>query len=158
MINSVNHIALVAKEIERLSRFYEEILLLTPAYKRSRKGRLESVWFDLNGILLMIEQANAPTSSDVEDPPLALKATPKESSLYHRKNGGLHLIAFHAKENDRPRILATLEQYSISVDDQSEYTLYCRDPEGNRIAFSTFDKDEYLKNQQIRLSKGDSRN
>jgi glyoxylase I family protein len=51
---------------------------------------------------------------------------------------GLHLIALAIEPGERAKWEARLRRANVAVEHQTPHTLYVRDPEGNRIALSSY--------------------
>lgn len=114
MTLSLHHIALRTPDVTGLARFYREVFELTVA--REQPGY--SVWLALDGAVLMIE-ARAP------DEP----AVPSHS---------MELMAFRVTAEGRARVRETLSQMGVSLDGETAYTTYFRDPDGRRVGVSTY--------------------
>ncbi|HKO49243.1 MAG TPA: VOC family protein, partial [Polyangiaceae bacterium] len=57
----LHHLALGTRDVERLARFYIDILELREVTRHLHAdGSLRSVWLDLGGALLMIEPSDGP--------------------------------------------------------------------------------------------------
>ncbi len=52
---------------------------------------------------------------------------------------GIHLIALSVENNEKADWRARLKQNKVSIEFESEYTIYFFDPDGNRIGLSSFD-------------------
>ncbi len=113
----LHHLAFRTQELERLEAFYRQVLDL-PVVRR-QEGY--SVWLGLETAVLMLEQAG--------DEPV-----PDGASL--------ELAAFRVNDDARQRIEGALSQRGIEIEDRTGYTLYFRDPDGRRIAVSTYPLDE----------------
>lgn len=114
MTLSLHHIALRTSDVPRLAAFYREVFELTVA--REQPGY--SVWLALDGAVLMIE-ARAPGEPDV----------PANS---------MELTALRVTPDGRDRVRETLRQKGVSLDGETAFTTYFRDPDGRRVAVSTY--------------------
>ncbi len=120
-VSVLHHLALGTRDVERLARFYIDVLELREVTRHLHPdGALRSVWLDLGGSLLMIE----PTL----DPPRTVVGV----------GSGPFLIAVSVSEGQRPAFEARLELAGSVVESRSEFTSYARDPDGNRIALSAY--------------------
>ncbi len=129
----LNHLALVARDPVALAEFYGGILGLRTIYQRSNSdGVVESIWLQLDGLVLMIERAT-------------VEAPPPPASAYGERRPGLHLFALGLSADDRKRLSADLEAAGHRIEERSRYSLYFRDPEGNRFALTSFSADDFLK-------------
>jgi catechol 2,3-dioxygenase-like lactoylglutathione lyase family enzyme len=108
----VHHIAIKVADLRACERFYTDELGLRK--QSEQPGR--SVWLELGeGVLLMLEQGEGTADAG----PLEDRAC------------GLHLVALRIARADRVAWAARLQ-----VAGATAYTLYVRDPEGNRIGLS----------------------
>jgi len=120
-VSVLHHLALGARDVGRLARFYTDVLGLREVTRHLHAdGSLRSVWLDLGGSLLMIE----PT----DEPPRTVVGV----------GAGPFLIAVAVLAEERRAFEARLEAAGSVVEFRSEFTSYARDPEGNRIALSAY--------------------
>lgn len=105
----IHHLAFRTRDLPRLTGFYEEVLGL----RRVREQPGYSVWLAIGTGVLMLEQA-AP--DELEPPP-----------------GGRDLVAFRVDDATRAALRARVE-----VEDETAFTTYFRDPDGRRVAVSTY--------------------
>jgi glyoxylase I family protein len=122
---SLHHIALGTRDVEALASFYCR-LLATEEQRRQRDeaGKLRSIWLDLAGTLLMIEQAEATATARPREDGVAL---------------GPFLLAFRADPAQRRAFEQRAEALGAAIESRSAYTSYLRDPDGNRIAVSEYE-------------------
>ena len=117
----LHHLALGARDVETVARFYREVAGLSEQRRHVyADGTLRSIWLDLGGSILMVEHTEAPP---------------------HHVDGvgsGPFLIAFTVERTERERLERVLRERGCEISSQSEYTTYTRDPEGNRVAFSHY--------------------
>jgi glyoxylase I family protein len=120
-MTGLHHLALGTPNVDSLARFYSEVLELREVTRHQRAdGSLRSVWLDLGGALLMVEQSE---------------------ELPRRVNGigaGPFLIALAASRAEQARLEAKLVAAGSPIESRSEWTIYSRDPDGNRIALSAY--------------------
>jgi len=122
MVQGFHHLAIQCADLERCERFYREVLGL-PVIRRwpGAGGPDRSVWLDLGGgSFLALERAGEP-------PPGRPWTDPR---------AGLHLLALRIQAGERAAIEARLASAGVEVVDRTGWTLYLRDPEGNRIGLS----------------------
>jgi hypothetical protein len=117
----IHHIAVKVADLARAEAFYAGLLGL-PVLRRwplpDGKGE-RSLWLDLGaGAFLALERADRFESAKAED------------------GTGIHLVALHIPRGERESWIAKLTQAGHPVYQQTDYTLYVRDPEGNRIGLS----------------------
>jgi catechol 2,3-dioxygenase-like lactoylglutathione lyase family enzyme len=104
----IHHVALRTRDLARLEQFYATVLGLRVVRRDDARG---SVWLDAGGTVLMLERAGA------DEPPIPA--------------GTKDLVAFAVddKETWRGR---------VAVEAETEHTLYFRDPDGRRVAVSSY--------------------
>jgi len=123
---ALHHVAVVVTNLPRAIAFYEHVLGLR-AIKRwlTSDGKSErSVWFDLgNTSFLAVEHADNAQATQAP----ATKDAP-----------GWHLVALTIRLEEREQWRAHLLAVGFPVTHETAYTLYCRDPEGNRIGLSHY--------------------
>jgi catechol 2,3-dioxygenase-like lactoylglutathione lyase family enzyme len=111
---SLHHLALRTRDIERLLAFYLRWFGLVV----QRDARPRSVWLTLDpGAVLMIEQAE-----------------PTEPSV---AAGSQELVAFAVTIGQRERLREALVAAAL-LEHETEHTLYFRDPDGRRVAVSSY--------------------
>ena len=118
----LHHLALGTRDVERLARFYIDVLELREVKRHLHgDGTLRSVWLDLGGALLMIELTDAPPPTNVVG-----------------VGAGPFLIAVAVSPEERSAFEARLQLAGAVVESRSEFSSYARDPDGNRIALSAY--------------------
>jgi catechol 2,3-dioxygenase-like lactoylglutathione lyase family enzyme len=105
----IHHLALRTRNLERLERFYVDVLGL----KVAKHDGARSVWLDADGTFLMLERATA------EEPEVP--------------QGSRELIALAIPLKKRAEYKERLEWHGITIEDETVYTLYFRDPDRRRI-------------------------
>ena len=119
----IHHLALGACDVQRVAQFYTDVFgLLERARHHDPGGDLRSIWLEAQGTLLMVE---ATTQSPVRTEGIG---------------AGFFLLAFEVSPVERGEVEQRLVQLGHIIEARSEYTSYCRDPEGNRIAISHYPK------------------
>lgn len=124
--SGVHHVALEVTDLAAAERFYAVTLGL-PVLRRwpSPDGQDRSVWLDLgDGSFLALERTPAPRPSD--DGP------------------GWHLVALRIRRDDRTSWVERLAGAGFALERQSPYTIYVRDPEGNRVGLSHWPDSEQV--------------
>lgn len=118
---SLHHIALGARDLELVAAFYRDRLGLREIGRhRGSGGQVRSIWLDLGGPILMIELAG-------------------ESPRRVRGVGaGPFLLAFAKPPSERDALETALAEAGFPVELRTEHTSYLRDPEGNRVAISSY--------------------
>jgi glyoxylase I family protein len=118
----VHHLALGARNVARVSEFYQEVFELPETARHQyADGTLRSVWLSAEGTLLMIEFSDQP-----------------ESAQAGSTRPGLFLIAFEVSAARRSLLEQRLEARGAHIERRTEFTSYTRDPEGNQVAISHF--------------------
>jgi catechol 2,3-dioxygenase-like lactoylglutathione lyase family enzyme len=110
----VHHLAFRTRDLERLCAFYEGVLELA----RVREQPGYSVWLAAGGAVLMLERA-------ADDEPVY--GAPIRD-----------LVAFRVDDAGRARVKARLAAAGIPVEGETGFTTYFRDPDGRRVAVSTY--------------------
>ncbi len=117
----MHHLALGSHGVEALAEFYQSVFSLerraTNVYET---GEVRSIWLDLKPGILMIEQ------------------TLEKVSHVEGIGAGLFLLAFTGSDSDLDTFGLRLEKFGCEVETNTEKTTYARDPEGNRIALSSY--------------------
>ncbi|MFZ5892451.1 MAG: VOC family protein [Myxococcota bacterium] len=121
MSHSLHHVALGARDVERVAGFYRD-LLGVPEERRHvlADGSLRSIWLRLGDALLMIEQ------------------TLEEPRHVDGIGSGPFLLALRVSPAERGQLESALQRAGFVIEARSEFTSYTRDPEGNRVAFSHY--------------------
>ena len=122
----LHHLALGARDIERIAAFYRDLLGLREVSQHHEPGgRLRSIWLDLGGPVLMIERTEEP------------------ARLVQGVGAGPFLLALAAAPSERSVLEKSLGASGFPVDSRTEHTIYLRDPEGNRVAISSYPLEEH---------------
>jgi len=122
MVQGFHHLAIQCADLERCERFYREVLGLTVLRRWPGQGGLDrSVWLGLGeGAFLALERAGAPP----------------EERAWSDPRAGLHLMALRIAASARADWEGRLAEAGVEVVHRTSWTLYLRDPEGNRIGLS----------------------
>jgi catechol 2,3-dioxygenase-like lactoylglutathione lyase family enzyme len=114
----LHHVAIGARDVEALARFYREVFELSEVRRFDYPdGSLRSIWLESGGVLLMIEASAEPTRAAA-------------GAL------GPFLLAFAVDPERRAHAERALTEAGSAVELRTEFTSYARDPEGNRVAVS----------------------
>lgn len=113
----LHHLAVQVHDVARACAFYEGVLGL-----RRLREQAHSVWLALGDGILMLEKT---ADAAVETP-------------WRSDAPGLHLVAFAIAREEREAWRAKLAAAGHPVVHETAYTLYVRDPEGNRVGLSHF--------------------
>ena len=109
----IHHVALRTPNVPRLERFYAGVLGLRVLRRDEVRG---SVWLEAGDAIVMIEPA-----------------APGEPAV---PAGTMELVAFAVDDKEAWR--ARIERSGGTLEAESAFTLYFRDPDGRRVAVSTF--------------------
>lgn len=110
----VHHLALRTDDVEKLAAFYEAVVGLPVEARRLPR----SIWLRAGETLVMVERR-------AEGEP-AVDGRSKE------------LFAFSLRPNERAAAVSRLHAAGVSLEEESDFTLYFRDPDGRRIALSHY--------------------
>ena len=123
-VTALHHLALGTRDVAKIAHFYCDVLELVEVARHVHAdGSLRSVWLDMSGALLMIELS--------EEPPRRVQGI----------GSGLFLIALSASREEQTRLEAKLAHAGAAIEARTEWTVYARDPDGNRIALSAYPLD-----------------
>ncbi len=120
----VHHLAIQVHDLERARDFYSRVLGLAEL-GRPRDG---AFWLDCGGTVLMLERVSAVPLEDA----------------FRTERTGLHLLALAIGADEREAWEVRLRAHGVDVVERTAYTLYVRDPEGNRVGLSTLDVPSYF--------------
>jgi catechol 2,3-dioxygenase-like lactoylglutathione lyase family enzyme len=104
----IHHVAFRTNDLPRLERFYCDVLAFTVLQRDAPRG---SVWLDAGGAVLMLERA------EPGEPPVAPESR--------------ELLAFAVEDKEAWRA-------RVAVEAETLHTLYFRDPDGRRLAVSSY--------------------
>ncbi len=138
-LGGLHHVAIQSKQREKLVQFYGDVLGLPKIREQPH-----SVWFDVGGIILMIEDCpvlEAPTTLDeaaIGTAPSQPKSASVHSQRWKTDRVGYHLCALRISADDKPAWRTHLQHAGVVIDMESQYTLYIFDPDGNRVGLSHY--------------------
>jgi catechol 2,3-dioxygenase-like lactoylglutathione lyase family enzyme len=110
----VHHLAFRTRDLARLERFYTDLLGLHVA----RRDEERSVWLKAGSTILMLERAGD------EEPGVGA--------------GSKELVAFAIEQADAERWRRALGAAGVTIEDETGFTFYFRDPDGRRVALSHY--------------------
>lgn len=122
-MHSFHHLAIGAKDPLMLADFYVRTFgLELDVVHHHDDQSVRSVWLKLDGGRIMIEKSD-------------------EMSRVQKVgvDSGWFLLAFRTPDLERDK--ARLRDENIRIESESAYSLYFRDPEGNRCALSAYSFD-----------------
>ena len=116
----LHHIALGARDVERVAAFYRDRLGLHEVVRHHGPGGvLRSIWLDLGGAVLMIEH------------------TEEQARWVEGVGAGPFLLALSIEPEQRAAVESSLAASGFPAEARTGQTIYFRDPEGNRVALSS---------------------
>ena len=120
--HGVHHVAIQVRDLATMEAFYGGVLGL-PVLRRWEGDEGErSIWFDLGqGGFLAIERVSGPA--------------PRHDG-WNSDAAGIHLVAVAIQRSERDAWEAHLTAAGLAIAHRTDYTLYVRDPEGNRVGLS----------------------
>jgi glyoxylase I family protein len=121
-----HHLAVQCADLALCERFYREVLGLAVLRRwPGADGGDRSVWLAVGDGFVALERADAP------------------SALAPFRDGaaGLHLVALRIGAGERRSWEERLAARGVEVVHRTRWTLYVRDPEGNRIGLSHWPDD-----------------
>jgi len=126
MVQGFHHLAIQCTDLERCERFYRDLVGLTVARRwPAEDGRDRSVWLTIGDGFLALERAGEPPRAEAWSSP----------------QPGLHLVALRIAPQARAAVEAKLAAGGVEVVHRTRFTLYVRDPEGNRVGFSSYPEE-----------------
>ncbi|MBX5480325.1 MAG: VOC family protein [Myxococcaceae bacterium] len=117
-----HHLAIQCRDPDAVAAFYRDVLGLPEQARHLREdGSVRSIWLTLpdRGFLALEVCAQAP---------------PEEGFRFERP--GLYLIALRIDRGDRAAVEAELAARGVEIVHRTRWTIYVRDPEGNRVGLS----------------------
>lgn len=132
VIGPLHHLAIQCADLARCERFYAGVLGLRVLRRWPREDGREgdrSVW---------LATADAPGA-----PFIALERAERAPEARPWRDGapGLHLAALRIPASERRSWEERLAAAGVEVVERSRWTLYVRDPEGNRLGLSHHPED-----------------
>ena len=126
-VHGHHHLAIQVKDLPAAERFYVEALGLRVLrrwpWEDGRPGE-RSVWLSVGAG----EEFLALESCDAERP----------AAPFRDPHGGLHLLALRIVPGERKAWEQKLASLGVAIVHRTRWSLYVRDPEGNRIGLSHF--------------------
>lgn len=120
-LRGFHHLAIQVHDLARMTAFYTEVLGLPEQVRHHRPdGSWRAVWLSLDVGFLALEAC--------EDAPGV--------SPFRHPEPGFHLLALRIRPQDRDGVVQELARRGIEFVHQTRWTVYFRDPEGNRIGLS----------------------
>jgi catechol 2,3-dioxygenase-like lactoylglutathione lyase family enzyme len=123
VIGGFHHLAIQCADLAACERFYCDVLGL-PVMKRwpAADGGERSLWLSLGDGFIALERASDPAAA----------------GPWHEGRAGLHLLALRIDASRRAEWEARLAARGVPVVHRTAFTVYVRDPEGNRVGLSHY--------------------
>ncbi|MBS2029202.1 MAG: VOC family protein [Deltaproteobacteria bacterium] len=123
-MRAFHHLALQVVDLPRQEAFYRELFEL-PVLQRwpDGQGGERSVWLGLEGGFIALEKA--PPGS-----PLPVRGDFGDARV------GYYVFALRIEKAERQAWEARLEKAGVAIERRTAFSLFFRDPEGNRLAVS----------------------
>lgn len=133
-IRGTHHVAVQVRNLAAAEDFYTQVLGLTVRERFfEADGAPRSVWVDPgDGSFLALEKAS----------PGAVPAG--QGKPFKDGHAGWHLVALRIGPGDRPGWEDHLRSHGVEIEFRSRWTLYVRDPDGNRVGLSHHPDDPVL--------------
>jgi glyoxylase I family protein len=128
-VQGFHHVAIQARDVERVTAFYRDLLGF-PELKRHQRedGTLRSIWVGVPGGAFLAIEA-------VEGTP------PLQDAPFRHPEPGLLMLVFRIPREARGGVVETLAREGVRLEHETRWTLYVRDPEGNRVGLSHHPED-----------------
>jgi catechol 2,3-dioxygenase-like lactoylglutathione lyase family enzyme len=125
-MNGFHHVAVQVCDLEKATTFYTEVLGLAVVKRWAEAdGSPRSVWLDVGaGAFVALEKGTPPS--------------PEHDRPFHDGQPGWHLVALAIPRADRQVWEERLQRAGVPVVHRTSYTLYLRDPDGNRVGLSHY--------------------
>ena len=118
MIRGVHHVALRARDVAAVARFYVRVLgLRRTSTKRDARG-VRAIWLAAGNVIVMVERRER---GEPSLPPRSLEAT-----------------LFSIAPEGHSLLRARLARSGVALESATTFSLYFRDPEGRRIGASSY--------------------
>lgn len=129
-MEGVHHLAIQCADLAACERFYREVLGLELLRRWPGAAGDRSVWLALGGgAFLALERAERGVAGEPA-------AAPSPDTPWRDGRAGIHLVALRIAPAERAIWEARLAAKGVPVAHRTRFTLYVRDPEGNRIGLS----------------------
>ena len=117
-LTGVHHLAVLVDDLEQAESFYVGVLGLTVERRwEDDAGGTRSVWVRAGLQLVMLERT-------------------QDAGRRPEGGGGWHLLALQIEPGERDAWRGALSAAGVAIERESDFSLFFRDPEGNRLAFS----------------------
>ena len=126
-VQGFHHVAIQVHDLERVTAFYRDLLGFPELTRHHRPdGSLRSIWVGVpGGGFLALEAA---------------EGAPSDEPFRHGRPG-LLLLAFRIPRAARAATVAAFASAGVALEHETRWSVYVRDPEGNRVALSHHPED-----------------
>jgi catechol-2,3-dioxygenase len=126
-VRGFHHLAIQVHALEEVTAFYRDVLGLQERERHpDPDGKVRSIWLGVGEGFLALER---------------VERRPDPDRRFRDGRPGLFLVALRIDAAERARVRAELERLGIPLVHETRWTLYVRDPEGNRVALSHHPED-----------------
>jgi glyoxylase I family protein len=126
-VQGFHHLAIQVRDVEKVTAFYRDVLGFSELKRHHRPdGSLRSVWVEVpgGGFLALEEVTGEP-----------------EPGPFRNERPGLFLLAFRIAKAGRAGVVEAFARAGVPLEHETRWTVYVRDPEGNRVALSHHPED-----------------
>ncbi len=126
-VQGFHHLAIQVRDVEKVTAFYRDVLGFSELKRHHRPdGSLRSIWVGVpgGGFLALEEVTGQP-----------------EPGPFRNEQPGLFLLAFRIPKAGRAGAVEALARAGVPLENETRWTVYVRDPEGNRVALSHHPED-----------------
>ncbi|MCP3105161.1 VOC family protein [Myxococcus sp. K15C18031901] len=128
-VQGFHHVAIQARDVERVTAFYRDLLGFPELTRHLRPdGSLRSIWVSVPGGAGAFLAIEAVGGAPLEEP-------------FRQERPGLLMLAFRIPRAERAAVVSALTRAGLSLEHETRWTVYVRDPEGNRVALSHHPED-----------------
>jgi catechol 2,3-dioxygenase-like lactoylglutathione lyase family enzyme len=122
MVRRLHHIAIGALDVEHVAQFYREVFSLPELARHHDEtaGTLRSIWLGVDDTILMIERATT------------------QRGRVDGVGAGPFITVFRSTKDERTLLEERISSSGGRIEERTAFTSYTRDPEGNRVGFSTW--------------------
>jgi glyoxylase I family protein len=125
-VNGFHHAAIEARDVEKVAAFFRDLLGLPEVVRHHRAdGSLRSIWLA------------AQTDAEPGAPFIAVEQT--EHGVH--AGAGWFMVALSIAAHERKRIHQTLVERGVTIEKETRWTIFVRDPEGNLVGLSHYPAD-----------------
>jgi glyoxylase I family protein len=126
-VNGFHHAAIEARDVEKVAAFFRDVLGLPEVVRHHRPdGSLRSIWLA------------AATDAEPGAPFIAVEEQPTHGT---HSGAGWFMVALSISAAERHTIHRTLESRGVTIEKETRWTIFVRDPEGNLVGLSHYPAD-----------------